>query len=133
MIEFLRRLAANRLAWGLLAASALFLELCALFFQHVLGLHPCVMCVYERLATLGVLAAGLLGMVAPEKWYVRWSALLLWGYSAFRGLQLALQHVDYQVNPSPLMCAALMPTFRVGHRLISGSPGCLCHKGIALK
>ncbi len=38
MIEFLRRIAAHRLAWGLLAASALFLELCALFFQHVLGL-----------------------------------------------------------------------------------------------
>ncbi|MCF5838061.1 disulfide bond formation protein DsbB [Aeromonas veronii] len=101
MIEFLRRIAAHRLAWGLLAASALFLELCALFFQHVLGLSPCVMCVYERLATLGVLAAGLLGMVAPDKWYVRWSAMLLWGYSAFRGFQLALKHVDYQVNPSP--------------------------------
>ncbi|MGL4794100.1 MAG: disulfide bond formation protein B, partial [Aeromonas jandaei] len=89
MIEFLRRLAANRLAWGLLAASALFLELCALFFQHVLGLHPCVMCVYERLATLGVLTAGLVGLIAPQKWYLRWSAMLLWGYSAFRGFQLA--------------------------------------------
>ena len=38
MIEFLRRIAAHRLAWGLLAASALFLELSALFFQYVLGL-----------------------------------------------------------------------------------------------
>ncbi|MGN5111544.1 disulfide bond formation protein DsbB [Aeromonas jandaei] len=101
MIEFLRRLAANRLAWGLLAASALFLELCALFFQHVLGLHPCVMCVYERLATLGVLTAGLVGLIAPQKWYLRWSAMLLWGYSTFRGFQLALKHVDYQMNPSP--------------------------------
>jgi disulfide bond formation protein DsbB len=50
---------------------------------------------------LGVLTAGLLGMVAPQKWYVRWSALLLWGSSAFWGLKLALKHVDYQVNPSP--------------------------------
>ena len=91
MIEFLRSIAAHRLAWGLLAASALLLELCALFFQHVLGLHPCVMCIYERIALLGVLSAGLLGMVAPQRWYLRWSALLLWGYSAFRGLQLALQ------------------------------------------
>ncbi len=29
----------------------------------------------------------------------RWSALLLWGSSAFWGLKLALKHVDYQVNP----------------------------------
>ena len=27
--------------------------------------------------------------------------MLLWGYSAFWGLKLALKHVDYQVNPSP--------------------------------
>ena len=101
MIEFLRRIASHRLAWGLLAVSALAFELCALFFQHVLGLHPCVMCIYERIAILGVFAAGLLGMVAPEKWYLRWSAMLLWGYSAFWGLKLALKHVDYQVNPSP--------------------------------
>ena len=101
MIEYLRRIASHRLAWGLLAASAFALELCALFFQHVLGLHPCVMCIYERIALLGVLTAGLLGMVAPERWYLRWSAMLLWGYSAFWGLKLALKHVDYQVNPSP--------------------------------
>ena len=101
MIAFLRHIACQRWAWGLLAASALFLELCALFFQHILGLHPCVMCIYERIATLGVLTAGLIGMVNPQKWYLRWSALLLWGFSAFRGLQLALQHVDYQINPSP--------------------------------
>ena len=99
MIEYLRRIASHRLAWGLLAASAFALELCALFFQHVLGLHPCVMCIYERIALLGVLTAGLLGMVAPERWYLRWSAMLLWGYSAFWGLKLALKHVDYQMNP----------------------------------
>ncbi|MGL5525338.1 MAG: disulfide bond formation protein DsbB [Aeromonas veronii] len=101
MIEFLRHLVTTRLAWGLLAASALFLELCALFFQHVLGLQPCVMCIYERLAVLGVLCAGLLGMAAPQKWYIRWGAMLLWGYSSLKGLQLALKHVDYQMNPSP--------------------------------
>lgn len=101
MVEYLRALAAQRLPWVLLAGSALFLDVCALFFQHGLGLHPCVMCIYERIATLGVLAAGLLGMTDPKRPWVRWSAILLWGYSAFTGLQLALRHVDYQLNPSP--------------------------------
>jgi disulfide bond formation protein DsbB len=133
MIEFLRRIAAHRLAWSLLAASALFLELSALFFQHVLGLHPCVMCVYERIATLGVLTAGLLGMVAPQKWYVRWSALLLWGSSAFWGLKLALKHVDYQVNPSPSTSAKALSTSRAGRRWISGSPGCSTRMAIAAR
>ncbi|ALP42057.1 MULTISPECIES: disulfide bond formation protein DsbB [Aeromonas] len=101
MVEFLRTLAAKRWPWALLAATALSLELCALFFQHVLGLHPCVMCIYERIAVLGIVAAGLLGTLNPERLWLRWSAMVLWGYSAFHGLQLALRHVDYQVNPSP--------------------------------
>ena len=101
MIAYLRALTQKRAPWLLLLLSVLALEGCALFFEHVMGLHPCVMCIYERIALLGVLSAGLLGMVAPQRWYLRWSALLLWGYSAFRGLQLALQHVDYQMNPSP--------------------------------
>lgn len=101
MAEFLRQLARRRQPWLLLAVSALFLELCALFFQHGLGLKPCVMCVYERAATMGILFAGLLGTIAPEKRWIRWPAMLLWGYSAWQGLQLALKHVDYQLNPSP--------------------------------
>lgn len=101
MVEFLRRLAAQRWPWALLSGSALFLELCALFFQHILGLHPCVMCIYERIAVLGIVVAGLIGVSNPGSKVVRWCGMLLWGYSAFHGLQLALQHVNYQLHPSP--------------------------------
>jgi disulfide bond formation protein DsbB len=97
MIEYLRRIASHRLAWGLLAASAFALELCALFFQHVLGLHPCVMCIYERIALLGVSRPAC--SWSRQSAGTRWSAMLLWGYSAFWGLKLALKHVDYQMNP----------------------------------
>ncbi|EOD54754.1 disulfide bond formation protein B [Aeromonas molluscorum 848] len=97
--------------------------MCALFFQHILGLHPCVMCIYERIATLGVLTAGLIGMVNPQKWYLRWSALLLWAFSAFRGLQLALQHVDYQINSLPLQC--LQPLCRLPKLAAPGHLGSL--------
>lgn len=101
MVEFLRALAAKRWPWALLATTALLLEFCALFFQHVMGLHPCVMCIYERLALLGILAAGLLGVANPQNTWIRWSALSLWGFSSFQGLLLAVRHTDYQLNPSP--------------------------------
>ena len=44
----------SRRAWWLLALSALGLELTALWFQHGMGLDPCVKCVYERVAVLGL-------------------------------------------------------------------------------
>ncbi|MGL5947924.1 MAG: disulfide bond formation protein DsbB [Aeromonas sp.] len=101
MIIGLLNLTRSRAAWALLSLSALALELCALFFQHGLGLHPCVMCIYERGALFGILGAGLLGMLAPKRWYLRLGALSLWGFSAWHGLQLAIAHTDFQLNPSP--------------------------------
>lgn len=111
MIALLRHATTTRLAWGLLSLSALLFELCGLFFQHVMGLQPCVMCIYERLAFLGILAAGLLGLLHPRWLWLRWAALSLWGYAAFRGLQLSLKHVDYQLNPSPFNTCSLFADF----------------------
>lgn len=101
MFSSFQNISTRRLAWGLLALSALFFEACALFFQHVMGFRPCVMCIYERLAILDIFFAGLIGMVVPQRRYARWVALLLWGGSALNGLLVAIQHVDYQQNPSP--------------------------------
>ena len=54
MIAYLQRITQQRWSWLLLLVSAFFLELCAMVFQHGLGLFPCVMCVYERIATMGL-------------------------------------------------------------------------------
>ena len=101
MISYIRTISGQRAAWLLLAASTMIFEICGLFFQYVMGLSPCVMCVYERLAFIGILIAAGLALLAPQKPWLRWTALLLWAYSAFRGLQLSLKHVSYQLDPSP--------------------------------
>ena len=54
MTFWLRHITRQRSAWLLLGLSAVFLEVCALLFQHVLGLRPCLMCIYERLVVLWV-------------------------------------------------------------------------------
>ena len=56
----------KRAAWLLLAASAFALEAAAIWFQYGMQLDPCVMCIYERLAVVGVFAAGLIGAVLPR-------------------------------------------------------------------
>ncbi|WP_354624534.1 disulfide bond formation protein DsbB [Psychromonas sp. MME2] len=107
----LTNLSKQRWPWLLLAASALTLELCALFFQHVMKLEPCVMCVYERVAMLGILFSGLLGATAPQNTIVRSSGFLIWIISAVKGLLLALQHTDFQMNPSPFATCDFFPDF----------------------
>ena len=42
--------AEQRWAWALLFASALLLELVALYFQYGMDLKPCIMRIYQRTA-----------------------------------------------------------------------------------
>lgn len=66
MLTYLYECSRGRSAWFLLMISALALDGIALFFQHGMGLQPCVMCIYERIAVLGIAFAGFLGWIAPR-------------------------------------------------------------------
>lgn len=114
MFRALSNMAEQRWPWALLAASALSLELTALFFQYVMELNPCVLCVYERVATAGILFTGLLGFTNPSSLYIRIAAYGLWGFSSIKGLLLAINHVEIQFpdNPFAVTCDAF-PQFWV--------------------
>lgn len=107
----LTQLAHSRKAWFILFATALFLELTALFFQHVMKLNPCVMCVYQRVAVFGLIFAGLLGMLQPKIWLVRFIAVIGWGISAIWGLKLAIELYNMQTYPSPFETCGFLPEF----------------------
>ena len=93
-----------RVFWLLVLISALGLEATALFFQYVMNLEPCVLCVYERLAVAGIGLAGLLGLIAPGSALIRYPAYLLWGASTAWGLSLAMEHVGFQFGSVDLKC-----------------------------
>ncbi|EKE69127.1 disulfide bond formation protein DsbB [Gallaecimonas xiamenensis] len=107
----LKQLASFRTPWLLLASSALILEMVALFFQYGMRLEPCVMCVYQRVAVLGLFVAGVVGAFAPEKPLVRWAGIGGWLVSAIWGLKIAYEHVDLQLDPSPFKQCAFIPDF----------------------
>ena len=67
MIAYLQGITRQRSSWTLLLVSALFLEICAMVFQHGLGLSPCVMCIYERIAILGLMTAALIALTLIHK------------------------------------------------------------------
>lgn len=111
MLTFFKELSLSRGAWLFLALLALALEGAGLYFQYSLGLVPCVMCVYERVALMGLVIAGVIGCLAPRSLVIRWLALIVWGYSAIKGLFLAIRHTDYQLNPSPWNQCEFKPDF----------------------
>lgn len=113
MLRFLNQCSRGRGAWLLLALTAFALELVALWFQHVMMLKPCVLCIYERCALFGVMGAGIVGAIAP-KTPLRFVAILIWLYSAVKGLMLSYEHTMIQLHPSPFATcdfAARFPTW----------------------
>ena len=62
MLRYLNQCSRGRGAWLLMALTAFILELVALWFQHVMLLQPCVLCIYERCALFGVMGAGIVGV-----------------------------------------------------------------------
>jgi len=98
MTQYLYRLSTLRAPWLLLAASALALELSALYFQYGMQLEPCVLCVYERTAVMGILLGGLIGSTAPRVAPIRWLGFALWIAGAVWGMQLALEHAGVQAG-----------------------------------
>ncbi len=101
----------SRTAWMILFFSALGLELTALFFQYVMKLEPCVMCIYIRVAVLGIMMAGLIGIIGYQYRLMRLIGLLAWGISAVWGVVLAQKLVDIQSNPSPFATCSFLPNF----------------------
>ncbi|CUX96610.1 Disulfide bond formation protein B [Candidatus Doolittlea endobia] len=98
----LNRCSKRRAVWLALALTAFALELVALCFQHIMLLKPCVLCIYQRCALYGIMASGLVGAISPAT-PLRFAGLIIWLYSAWKGLMLAMQYTDIQLHPSLLV------------------------------
>ncbi len=82
----------------MLAMSALGLELAALYFQYVLQLEPCVLCVYERNAVALIFLAGVIGCINPNILVLRISGFLSWIVGTVWGLYLSIEHSGIQMG-----------------------------------
>lgn len=111
MLSMFKGFTQSRLSWGILLLSGMALELAALFFQYVMKLDPCIMCVYQRVAVLGLVLAGVIGLLAPTVWLVRVLAAAVWAISAGWGLKLAYELDQMQTNPNPFATCSFMPDF----------------------
>lgn len=110
MMQSLNHCSKNRSTWLLLSLTAFALELVALYFHHIILLRPCVLCIYQRCALFGVIAAGLVGAIAPAT-PLRFVGLAIWLYSAWQGLILSVKHTNIQLHPSPFVTCDFFVSF----------------------
>ena len=111
-LSTISQLTTKRAPWLLLATSALALELTALFFQYVMDLAPCIMCVYQRLAILAIVIAGIIGTFGHDYILARITAFSLWGTGAIWGGLIAIEHIDMQSSSGSLFFSCeFIPNF----------------------
>jgi disulfide bond formation protein DsbB len=78
----------------------------------MLDLAPCIMCVYQRLAILAIIAAGAIGTLGFKHMLARAIAYILWGTGSIWGLIIALEHVEMQSNSGSLFFSCdFIPNF----------------------
>ena len=107
------KLATIKSSWMLLGFSALALELSALYFQYGMMLEPCIMCIYQRVAIMGIMFSGFITAIAPNLMVLRLFGFGLWGMSAVWGMMIAIEHVSIQGETDPFAFATceLEPNF----------------------
>ena len=121
MLQTLSKLPAQTWSWAALFGSTLLLELSALFFQYRMGLAPCIMCIYQRTAVLGILLSALLVLIKNNA-VTRLAGFAGWGVSAIWGMFIAIEHVDIQTAANPFFVTCeIVPNFPVPlHEWIPG-------------
>ena len=95
----------------LLAFTAFALESTALLLSIRHGFQPCVLCVYERLAMVGLFIVGFIGALAPSSLIVRILALIVGLFSAIKDYWIPFVTLDLQMNPAPWKQCEFIPNF----------------------
>lgn len=100
-MNWLAQLPTQRTPWLLFTVIVFLLEVTALFFQYKMGLAPCIMCIYQRTAVLGLFSAGIIGAIKPQSKITRSLAYLVWAISSGWGYLIAKEHIDMQTTTDP--------------------------------
>jgi disulfide bond formation protein DsbB len=128
-MPFPSRRAAN--AIGFIACAGLLAY--ALYAEHVLGLAPCPLCIFQRVA---VIVAGVLFLIAalhnPGRVGARIYGVLI-GLAGLGGVSIAARHIWIQAQPPGTVAACgadldylldIMPVTEVVTKVLTGSGEC---------
>lgn len=110
-MQWINEFSKGKLSWLVLFISSCSLFLAALYFQHIVDLRPCIQCIYQRTAVICIMLAGVLPLIYNSS-ATRLLAYAIWGFSAYKGLQAAREHLEiiFATNPFANICD-IVPNF----------------------
>ncbi len=76
-----------------------------------MGLAPCIMCIYQRVAIWGIFIAGVIGYFGHNSVWTRILAYISWAVGAIWGLLIAIEHVTIQTSNSLFYSCEYVPNF----------------------
>lgn len=91
-----------RFFWSLMLFSSIFLISTAYYFQHVVGLQPCFLCIVQRMAVITIGIGSLVMLINPQNLIIRIFGNLIFLSGAFVGLGAALRQMYIQRFPDPM-------------------------------
>ncbi|WP_422135839.1 disulfide bond formation protein DsbB [Endozoicomonas sp. ALD040] len=100
-----------RTTWLIMLLTAVFLESVALYFQYVMYLDPCELCVYQRLAVLLIGLAALVMLVVPRNKLARGLGYIIWIAGAAYGLDASIKMLGYYTSADLFMTCKALPSF----------------------
>ncbi len=92
----------NRAFWGSIFFTSIILISSAYYFQHVMGLHPCFLCIIQRMAVISIGIGSLIMLINPSQLIIRIFGNGIYLISAFVGLSAALRQMYIQRFPDPM-------------------------------
>lgn len=98
----LKKLKEKRWVWLTLSLSSAILIAIAYYFQHVVGLEPCFLCIVQRIAIIIIGIASFLLFITPSNIVNKIISNLLYYVGAVGGLFAASRQVYMQHNPDPV-------------------------------
>lgn len=87
--------------WSLMFLSSVLLIATAYYFQHVVGLKPCFLCIVQRMAVMAIGLGSLIILINPEKLITRILGNLIYILASLTGLSAALRQMYMQRFPDP--------------------------------
>jgi disulfide bond formation protein DsbB len=81
--------------------SSVLLIATAYYFQHVVGLNPCFLCIVQRMAVMAIGLGSLIILINPEKLITRIFGNLIYILASLTGLSAALRQMYMQRFPDP--------------------------------
>lgn len=119
-----------RIAYTTLAGVSLGLIGVALLLQHVVGLDPCPLCIFQRIAYFAFALFALIAAAVSPRSASRWFGVLAL-VAALAGVGIAGRHVWLQMNPQGMSCgpglAAMLDNFPLADvlpKVFRGSGDC---------